>query len=61
MFIEAGALPLNDYPAVTIQLNGLIHFFTMSSQVMHTSDTFKSLVEKQICFKGTSQHLNRTY
>ena len=39
MFIDATALALNDCPAVTIQLNELIHFLTMSSQVMHASDT----------------------
>lgn len=38
MFIDATALALNDCPAVTIQLNELIHFLTMSSQVMHASD-----------------------
>ena len=39
MFIEATALALNVCPAVTIQLNEFIQFLTMSSQVMHASDT----------------------
>ena len=39
MFIDATALALNVCPAVTIQLNELIHFLAMSSQVMHASDT----------------------
>ena len=39
MFVEARALALNNCPTVTIQMNELIHFLTMSSQVMHASDT----------------------